>query len=129
MQLFVAAFSVPRMRASVSCVVLYFGMLKYAGTVLQAITTECSETPSAARKTAGKRRLRDFQPLNHIEHGLLPAERPKVSFVAAFSVPRMRASVSSVVLYSDEIILNHVVSPFGRFTKRFLVVYKRIFVG
>ena len=76
-----------------------FQPLKYAGTVPQAITTECSETPSAARKTAGKRRLRDFQPLNHIEHGLLPAERPKVSFVAAFSVPRMRASVSSVVLY------------------------------
>ena len=67
--------------------------------MVKTSTTECSETPSAARKTAGKRRLRDFQPLNHIEHGLLPAERPKVSFVAAFSVPRMRASVSSVVLY------------------------------
>ncbi len=33
----VAAFSVPRIRASVSSVVLYFGMLKYAGTVPQAI--------------------------------------------------------------------------------------------
>ncbi len=50
-------------------------------------------------KRLGKIRLRDFQPLNHMEHGLLPAERPKVSFVAAFSAPRMRASVSSVVLY------------------------------
>ena len=50
-------------------------------------------------KRLGKRRLRDFQPLNHIEHGLLPAERPKVSFVAAFRVPRMRGSVYSVVLY------------------------------
>ena len=39
MPLFVAAFSVPRMRASVSSVVLYFGMLKYAGTVPQPITS------------------------------------------------------------------------------------------
>ena len=62
---------------------------------------EYTETPSATQKRLGKRRLRNIQPpeSRHMEHERLPAVCPKASFVAAFSAPRMRASVSSVVLY------------------------------
>ena len=66
-------------------------------------TTECSETPSAARKAAGEKTSSEFPAPIIRPHGTwtLASWMPEgLFFVAAFSVPRMRASVSSVVLYS-----------------------------
>ena len=68
----------------------------------EIFTAEYSETPSATRKAAGEKTSSRFPAPIILPHGTwsLASWMPEgLFFVAAFSVPRMRASVYSVVLY------------------------------
>ena len=81
--------------------------------LVEISTTECSEAPSATRKVAMEKSSAKHQPPQtrlsaqkwgeipmafwNMKHGRLASEVPKGFFRAVFGVPRMRASVCSVV--------------------------------